>query len=63
MKVVTFARFVARGIALCWGAGKVLFLGSMLSSVVAALVVPLQILLLATTVDLVSDVVGFGVGR
>ncbi|MDD9988338.1 MAG: ABC transporter ATP-binding protein [Spirochaetaceae bacterium] len=60
MKVVTFARFVARGIALCWGAGKVLFLGSMLSSVVAALVVPLQILLLATTVDLVSDVVGSG---
>ncbi len=60
MKVVAFARFLARGVALCWGAGRVLFLASTLSSVVVALVVPLQILLLATTVDLVSEVTGSG---
>ena len=58
MKVVTFARFVARGIALSWRAGKGLFLVSTLSSVVGAVVVPLQILLLAATVDLVSEVAG-----
>ena len=60
MKVVTFARFVARGVALCWRAGKALFLASMLSSLVTAVIVPLQILLLATTVDLVSGVAGSG---
>ena len=60
MKVVTFVRFVARGIALCWSAGKALFLASILSSLVTAVIVPLQILLLATTVDLVSGVAGSG---
>ena len=63
MKVVTFVRFVARGIALCWSAGKALFLASMLSSLVTAVIVPLQILLLATTVDLVSGAAGSSVGR
>ena len=58
MKVATFARFVARGIVLCWRAGKGLFLASTLSSVVGAVVVPLQILLLAATIDLVSGVAG-----
>ena len=58
MKVVTFVRFVARGIALCWSAGKALFLASILSSLVTAVIVPLQILLLATTVDLVSGAAG-----
>ena len=60
MKVVTFARFVARGIALSWRAGKALFLASTLASMVGAVVVPLQMLLLAATVDLVSGVVGSG---
>jgi ATP-binding cassette subfamily B protein len=60
MKVVTFARFVARGIALCWRAGKGLFLASTLSSVLGAVVVPLQMLLLAATVDLVAGVAGSG---
>ena len=60
MKVVMFVRFVARGIGLCWRAGKALFLASMLSSLVTAVIVPLQILLLATTVDLVSGVAGSG---
>jgi ATP-binding cassette subfamily B protein len=60
MKVVTFARFVARGIALCWRAGKAVFLASTLSSMVAAVVVPLQMLLLAATVDLVAGVAGSG---
>ena len=55
-----FVRFVARGIGLCWRAGKALFLASMLSSLVTAVIVPLQILLLATTVDLVSGVAGSG---
>ena len=60
MKVVTFARFVARGIALSWRAGKGLFLASTLSSVVGAVVVPLQILLLAATIDLVPGLAGSG---
>ncbi|MDE0220478.1 MAG: ABC transporter ATP-binding protein [Spirochaetaceae bacterium] len=60
MKVVTFARFIARGIALSWQAGKALFLASTLASVVGAVVVPLQILLLATTIDLVPSVAGSG---
>ena len=60
MKMVTFARFVARGIALCWRAGKGLFLASTLSSVLGAVVVPLQMLLLAATVDLVAGVAGSG---
>ena len=60
MKVVAFVRFVARGIGLCWRAGKALFLASMLSSLVTAVIVPLQILLLATTVDLVSGAAGSG---
>ena len=63
MKVVTFARFVARGIALSWRAGKGLFLASTLSSVVGAVVVPLQILLLAATIDLVPEPGRLGVGR
>ncbi len=58
--MVTFVRFLARGIALCWRAGRVEFLASTLSSVVVALIVPLQILLLATTVDLISEVAGSG---
>lgn len=58
MKAPAFLRFVARGIALCLGAGKTLFLASTLSSLVAAAIVPLQILLLAATVDLVSGVAG-----
>ncbi len=62
MKAVTFLRFVARGIVLCWGAGKALFLASALLSVAAAAVVPLQILLLAATVDLVSGVAVAGSG-
>ena len=60
MKVVTFARFIARGIALSWRAGKGLFLASTLSSVVGAVVVPLQILLLAATIDLVPGLAGSG---
>ncbi len=55
-----FARFLARGVVLCWGAGKVLFLASMLSSVVVGAVVPLQIVLLAATVDLVSGLASSG---
>ena len=60
MKVVTFARFIARGIALSCQAGKALFLASTLTSVVGAVVVPLQIVLLATTIDLVPSVAGSG---
>ena len=60
MKVVTFARFIARGIALSCQAGKALFLASTLTSVVGAVVVPLQIVLLATTIDLIPSVAGSG---
>ena len=58
--MVTFVRFVARGIALCWRAGKVLLITSLLSSVLTAVIVPLQLLLLATTVDRVSRLAGSG---
>ena len=58
MKAPAFLRFVARGIVLCWRAGKGLFLAGALSSMAAAAIVPLQILLLAATVDLVAGVAG-----
>ena len=63
MNVVTFARFIARGIALSCQAGKALFLASTLTSVVGAVVVPLQIVLLATTIDLVPKRGRLRVGR
>ena len=58
--MVRFLRFVGRAFALCWRAGKVLFITSLLSSVLTAVIVPLQLLLLATTVDRVSLLAGSG---